>query len=240
MTCGGLPKRNIAASISCTEVSYIIPTSVMCGGILFSLWNSIIMGSPYTLPSTSLRVSLTAGLNLSTYPDVRIRFFFCAIRVISSHSLEEKDRGFSTNTLMLCSITFLATIACVFVGVHTRQPSSRSFSSISSIAEYACAPCLLATSLALAKSRSHIAARQSSSLNTLAWFLPHPPTPITAILVLGLLVSTIQGSTTPCTLWLLQTPSWHTSRGCSLSMDLPFRFQQGDHLYWSPGLFLLQ
>src|SRR5215217_5725169 len=124
--------------------------------------------------------------------------------------------------LMLCSITFLATAACVFVGVHTKQPSSRSFSSISLIAEYACAPCLLAISLALARSRSHIAARQSSSLNTLAWFLPHPPTPITATLVLGLLVTTIPGSTIPCTLPLPQTPPWQTSHASFLSTDLRF------------------
>ena len=77
--------------------------------------------------------------------------FFSAICVISSHSLEEKDIGFSTNMLIPCCITFLATTACVFVGVHTGEPSSRSFSTISSIAEYACAPCLLAISLALAE-----------------------------------------------------------------------------------------
>ncbi len=140
--------------------------------------------------------------------------------------------GFSTNTLMLCSITFLATAACVFVGVHTRQPSSCSSFNISSTEEYACASCLLAISLALARSRSHTAARQSSSFNTLAWFLPHPPTPITAILVSLLVVPTIQGSTTPCILWLRLTLSWHTFHGYSLSTALPFRCLQGGNLYW--------
>src|ERR687891_616108 len=108
--------------------------------------------------------------------------------------------------LMLCSITFLAT--------------------------YACVSCLFAISLALARSRSHTAARQSNSFSTLAWFLPHPPTPITAILVSLRVVPTIQRSTTPCILWLRQTLSWHTFHGYPLSTALPFRYLQGGNLYW--------
>src|ERR671938_1163632 len=107
-------------------------------------------------------------------------FFLSAIPVISSHSLDENDIGFSTKVWMPCCIIFLATVACVFVGVHIRQPSSFCSPSISSIEEYDFTLYLSAICFALVRSRSQIAARQPSSFRTLAWFLPHPPTPTTA------------------------------------------------------------
>src|SRR5690606_13472753 len=136
-------------------------------------------------------------------------------------SLEENDIGFSTNVLTPCSIIFLATKAWVLVGVQTRQPSSRSLPSMSSTEEYDGTPYLSAISFALAASRSQIAARHPRSFSTLAWFLPQPPTPITATLV----PSTIQESTSPHSHWHQQKQSWHTFRGCPWLPDLPFHLR---------------
>src|SRR5919199_2930105 len=110
-------------------------------------------------------------------------FFFSDTAIISSHSLEEKDNGFSTKTLIPISIIFFATAKWVLVGVQTRHASNfLSLLSISSIEWYDLTLYLSAISLDRFSFTSHIATKTPRSLRTLAWFFPHPPTPIIASL----------------------------------------------------------
>ena len=102
----------------------------------------------------------------------------------SSPSFSVLVIGFSTKVLTPAPSVLDATARWVEAGVQTLTPSSLSCLSISSIELYPLTWYLVGVILRpCSRRRRRRRPGAPSSLSALTWFFPHPPVPITAILV---------------------------------------------------------